>query len=71
MTAPEDPQPARSALPRSGPNGEPLRRCRSCGALLYFRKNPATGKYTPVALATGESHYRDCPTPERFSKKRG
>lgn len=61
----------RGEAPTTGPNGERLTRCRSCGALMYFRRNPATGKSTPVALATGESHFKDCPTPERFSKKRG
>jgi len=58
----------RDALPRRGPNGEPLQTCRACGALMYFRRNPATGKYTPVALATGESHFKDCPEAKSFSK---
>ena len=66
MTSPNEPG---AALPNRGPNGEPLQRCRACGALMYFRRNPATGKYTPVALATGESHYKDCNAPYLFSRK--
>jgi hypothetical protein len=54
--------------PQRGPNGERLTVCSACGAPIFFRHNPATGKYTPIALATGESHFRDCSSPRLFSK---
>lgn len=36
-----------------------------------WRLNPATGRRVPIALATGESHFRDCYAARSFSKKRG
>lgn len=59
----------RGEAPRTGPAGERLLRCRACNALMYWRLNPATGKRTPIALATGESHFRDCPAARSFSKQ--
>jgi hypothetical protein len=70
--APDAPPPGgRGEAPRTGPNGERLVRCKACGALMYWRLNPATGNRVPIALATGESHFRDCYAARSFSRKRG
>ena len=58
----------RGEAPTSGPNGEPLVRCRACNALMYWRLNPATGKRSPVSLATRESHFADCPDAALFRR---
>lgn len=35
-------------------------RCRSCAALIRWEQT-STGKLAPISLATGESHFIDCP----------
>lgn len=48
---------------------EPVSACRSCGAAIVWRKT-ASGKLMPVAVATGESHFRDCPQAKKWSKNK-
>jgi hypothetical protein len=59
----------RGEVPRTGPNGERLMRCRSCSAWIYWAETPA-GKRVPIALATGESHFKDCPFASSHSRRR-
>lgn len=35
--------------------------CRSCGATIRFEPT-AKGKLMPMSIATGESHFADCPS---------
>ena len=73
-----DPLPDQPALglgfpvgrPESGPNGERVTTCKSCGAGIYWSVS-AAGKRVPIALATGESHFRDCPDAARWTKRKG
>jgi hypothetical protein len=39
-------------------------RCRSCDAEIRFEPT-AKGKLMPVSVATGESHFADCPNAAR------
>jgi hypothetical protein len=41
--------------------------CRACGAAIRFEPT-AKGKLMPVSIATGESHFADCPEADRFKK---
>ena len=59
----------RGEAPTSGPNGERLTRCRSCNALVFWSVT-AAGKRVPIALATGESHFKDCPSAKAWTKKK-
>src|SRR4029434_8305548 len=49
--------------------GETVRTCRSCGARMFFVLTPA-GKAMPVAVATGRSHFEDCPHASAWSRKK-
>ena len=49
--------------------GETVNHCRSCGASIVWRKTEQ-GKMMPVAVATGESHFRDCPQASGWSKSK-
>ena len=44
--------------------------CVSCRAPLAFVLNEATGKRTPVDLATMQSHFLTCDNPARFSRSK-
>jgi hypothetical protein len=41
--------------------------CRACGAAIRF-ETTAKGKLAPISIATGESHFIDCPEAARFKK---
>ena len=60
----EEPEPLR----KTGPNGERITACRSCGAPIYWSVT-AAGRRVPIAVATGESHFRDCRDARAWSKK--
>jgi hypothetical protein len=42
--------------------------CRSCGAPMWWWKNPATGKTVPVN-ADSTSHFTTCTEPRKWSRK--
>lgn len=44
-----------------------MAKCRSCDAEIRFEPT-AKGKLMPVSLATGESHFADCPTAAKHRK---
>jgi DNA-directed RNA polymerase subunit RPC12/RpoP len=41
--------------------------CRACSAEIRFEPT-AKGKLMPVSVATGISHFADCPEADRFKK---
>lgn len=41
--------------------------CEACGALMAMVPGKKTGALVPVNLATGRSHFRDCPSATSFS----
>jgi len=41
-------------------------KCRACGAPLRWERSES-GKWVPISIATGESHFRDCPNANEFS----
>lgn len=47
----------------------PINHCRSCGAEIVWQRTEA-GKAIPVSVATGESHFRDCPQASQWSKSK-
>jgi hypothetical protein len=63
--------------PESAPGGpmeqaalmEPTGRCKSCGAEIWWGIS-AKGKPTPMSVATGKSHFADCPDAKKWSKSR-
>ena len=59
----------RGEAPTSGPNGERLTTCRSCGAPVYWSVT-AAGRRVPISVATGESHFRDCRDAKTWTKKK-
>lgn len=59
----------RGEAPTSGPNGERLTTCRSCGAPVYWGVT-AAGKRVPISVATGESHFKDCKDAKSWTKRR-
>ena len=73
---PRDPLPDQPALglehpepaPKTGPDGERITACRSCGAPMYWSVT-AAGRRVPIAVATGRSHFEDCPDRRQWSKK--
>ena len=44
-----------------------MAKCKGCGAEIWWKENPATGKRTPISVATDESHFKDCPKANDFS----
>jgi hypothetical protein len=40
--------------------------CRSCGAVIRWEKTE-NGKAMPISIATGESHFIDCPQSKKWS----
>ena len=50
------------------PPGAQLTACKSCGALIYFVLTK-TRKPMPMSVATGETHFADCPQAKQWSKK--
>src|SRR5688500_6303806 len=42
--------------------------CRSCGAPIYWEKTK-NGKPMPISVATGETHFADCPQSKKWSGK--
>lgn len=51
------------------PLSEPLKRCRSCGAGIYFTLTDA-GKKVPVDV-NQTSHFLSCPNASKHSKRKG
>ncbi len=51
------------------PDTAPRKPCAECKAPLAMVYNPVTNRIIPVSLATGLSHFADCPNPARFSRK--
>lgn len=43
------------------------RKCQKCDAVIRFEKNEKTGKFVPISVATGQSHFLDCPKANDFS----
>jgi hypothetical protein len=43
-------------------------RCRSCGEPIRWERTPA-GKHAPISLASGESHFVDCPQRRDWRKR--
>lgn len=41
--------------------------CRACGAEIRFEET-ARGRLQPISVATGVSHFADCPQGARFKK---
>lgn len=41
--------------------------CRACGQEIRFELT-ANGKYQPISVKTGVSHFADCPQADRFKK---
>jgi hypothetical protein len=44
--------------------------CKSCGAEMWWWKNPKTGKNVPVN-ADSTSHFTTCPAANKWSRKNG
>jgi hypothetical protein len=42
-------------------------RCRSCNAAIRWEQTPA-GRMAPISLATGVSHFIDCPQRRQWRK---
>ncbi len=40
--------------------------CRSCGAEIRWEKTK-NGKAMPISVATGETHFADCPQSKKWS----
>ena len=47
-----------------------VNKCKSCGAEIEWMRTPA-GKLMPVSVATGLSHFQDCPQAKDWSKSNG
>ena len=54
---------------KSGPNGERITACRSCGAEIYWGVT-AAGRRVPISVATGTTHFADCPDAKRWTKRK-
>lgn len=66
----QDPKPVRAPKPLPVPEDvfwKPGRPCRSCGADIWWWRNPKTGKAVPVN-ADSTSHFATCNDPKRFSR---
>lgn len=44
-----------------------MAQCRACGAEIRFEKN-VNGRWEPISLETGETHFIDCPEAKTFRK---
>ena len=38
-----------------------------CGAEIRWEKSEKTGKWVPINIATGRSHFLDCPGADKFT----
>jgi hypothetical protein len=39
----------------------------NCDADIYWERSAKTGKWVPLSVTTGRSHFLDCADPKRFS----
>jgi hypothetical protein len=49
--------------------GSQVGHCQACQAEIVFVREPS-GKLNPISLATGRSHFEDCPKAEQFRKSK-
>lgn len=49
--------------------GENITHCTSCGAQIFFKKNPSTGKHMPVDYPAGTTHFATCPKAGKHRKR--
>lgn len=69
VTEGPEPQPQQPLSQGALLDDDAMSRCKSCGAAIRWEVT-AKGKPMPISVATGETHFGDCPQSKSWSRKK-